>query len=83
VSFPLAQAGSDRLGANSAAPAFKAAQAKCQKLVPGSVLPDSDSAHPSAQSLAKLLKIARCMRQHGVTQFPDPVTSVPSNPSGI
>ena len=25
-------------------------------------------------------KIARCMRQHGVPQFPDPRTSVPSNP---
>ena len=33
--------------------------------------------------MAKLVTIARCMRQHGVPQFPDPRTSVPSNPSGF
>ena len=27
--------------------------------------------------MARLLKIARCMRQHGVPEFPDPRTSVP------
>jgi hypothetical protein len=30
----------------------------------------------------KLRKIAQCMRQHGVAQFPDPRTSVPLNPFG-
>ncbi len=39
--------------------------------------------HPSARTLAKLVAIARCMRRHGVPQFPDPRTSVPSNPSDI
>ena len=38
--------------------------------------------HPSGQTPAKLLKIAECMRQHGISQFPDPRTSVPSNPAG-
>jgi hypothetical protein len=60
-------------------PLFKAAQAKCHKLLPegpGSGPP------PSAQTLAKFLRIARCMRQHGVDDFPDPRTSVPSNPFG-
>ena len=36
--------------------------------------------HPSAQTLAKLRRIAVCIRQHGVPQFPDPRTSVPANP---
>jgi hypothetical protein len=73
-------------GANPAAPAFQAARAKCQKLLPGGGPPGPGSkTHPSAQTLTKLLNIARCMRQHGVPEFPDPRTSVPSNPlaSGI
>ena len=84
--FPDPKPGSGTLfqipaGASPAAPAFKAAQAKCQRLLPGGGLPDS-GAPPSAQTLAKLLKIARCMRQHGVPQFPDPSTTPPSNPAG-
>ncbi len=61
-------------------PLFKAAQAKCHNLLPeggpGSGPP------PSPQTLARFLRIARCMRQHGVEDFPDPRTSVPSNPFG-
>jgi hypothetical protein len=70
-------------GTNPSSPAFIAAQAKCQKILPGGGLPvPGSTTHPSAQTLAKLVRIARCMRQHGVPQFPDPVTSVPSNPLG-
>jgi hypothetical protein len=60
-------------------PLFKAAQAKCHKLLPegpGSGPP------PSPQTLARFLKIARCMRQHGVTDFPYPRTTAPANPFG-
>jgi hypothetical protein len=64
-------------------PAFRAAQAKCGKLIGGGPPVPGSTTHPSAQTLAKLLKIAECMRQHGVAQFPDPRTSVPSTPSGI
>ena len=60
-------------------PAFKAAQAKCRHLLPPG--PGSGPA-PSPQTLAKFLRIARCMRRHGVPDFPDPRTSVPSNPFG-
>ena len=68
---------------NRSSPAFRAAQAKCRKLLPGGGPPGPGSAtHPSAQTLAKLLKIAQCMRQHGISQFPDPRTSVPLNPFG-
>jgi hypothetical protein len=63
-------------------PAVKAAQAKCGQLLP----PGPGSGPPPApQTLARFLRIARCMRQHGVSDFPDPRTSAPSGPlpSGI
>jgi hypothetical protein len=70
-------------GVDTSAPAFEAAQTKCQKLLgPGLPFPGSRT-HPSAQTMAKLLQIARCLRGHGVPQFPDPQTSVPSHPAGI
>jgi hypothetical protein len=82
--FPDPQAGGGFLfhaGAamNPSSPAFKAAQAKCRHFMPpgpGSGPP------PSPRTLAHFLKVARCMRQHGVEDFPDPRTSVPSNPFG-
>jgi hypothetical protein len=60
-------------------PLFRAARAKCQKLLPegpGSGPP------PSPQTLARFLNIARCMRQHGVSDFPDPRTKAPPPPFG-
>jgi signal transduction histidine kinase len=42
--------------------------------------PDPGSTtHPSAQTMAHWRNVAQCMRQHGVSGFPDPTTSVPSN----
>jgi hypothetical protein len=77
----LFQAGA---GVNPSSPAFRAARPKCQKLLPGGGPPGPGSTtHPSAQTLAKLLRIARCVREHGVPQFPDPKTVVPSNLSAI
>jgi len=67
-------------GVNPVSPAFRAAQAKCKSLLPNGGPPGPGSTtHPSAQTLAKLVRIAQCMRDHGVSQFPDPRTSVPSN----
>jgi hypothetical protein len=62
-------------------PAFKAAQAKCNKLLPGGGLagPGSGPA-PSSQTLAHWVKVAQCMRRHGIFNFPDPRTTVPSHP---
>jgi hypothetical protein len=63
-------------GIDPFSPAFKAAQAKCKQFQPegpGSGPP------PSAQTLAHYLTVAQCMRRHGVPEFPDPRTSVPSN----
>jgi hypothetical protein len=85
--FPDPQPGRGLLfnasGINAAAPAVAAAQVKCRKLLPGGGPPGPGSTtHPSAQTLAKLFAIARCMRQHGISQFPDPRTSVPLNLAG-
>ena len=33
--------------------------------------------HPSAQTMTYWRTVAKCMRQHGVSQFPEPRTSVP------
>jgi hypothetical protein len=69
-------------GMNPSSPAFKAAQAKCQKLMPGGGGPPSSGSPPSAQTMAHLLKVSQCMRKHGVSAFPDPTTSGPSRSGG-
>lgn len=69
-------------GIDRSSPAFQAAQAKCQKLLGG--LPDLGSTtHPSAGALAQMLQVAQCMRRHGVSDFPDPTTSMPSSMTGV
>ena len=67
-------------GIHPSSPAFQAAQKQCQKLVPGfGGLPGSDSGPPpSPQTLAHWVKVAQCMRRHGINQFPDPRTSAPA-----
>ena len=68
-------------GIDPSSPAFKAAQAKCSKFLPsGGGLAPGTQTHPAAQWLARMVKAAQCMRAHGVPDFPDPRTSVPSNP---
>jgi hypothetical protein len=59
-------------------PAFKGAQAKCARFMPGGDGgPLSPGPPASAQTMAQLRRIAVCMRAHGVPQFPDPLPSVP------
>ncbi len=60
------------------APAYKAAAKACVKLQP---FPNPGSAHPSAQQIEVMTRIAVCMRAHGVSGFPDPTTSMPSHPN--
>jgi hypothetical protein len=67
-------------GVDPSSPAFKAARAKCQKLMPGGGPAPGSTTHPTAQWLAHMVKGAQCMRRHGIPDFPDPRTSVPSNP---
>jgi hypothetical protein len=86
--FPDPQPGSGALfnpaGINPAAPAVQTATSRCQKLLntAGGPAPLGSTTHPAERTLAKLLAIADCMRQHGVPEFPDPRTSVPLHPFG-
>jgi len=65
-------------GANPSSPAFKSAQAKCAKLMGGGF---GEGPPPSARTVAHYLKVAQCMRAHGISDFPDPRTSMPSTPT--
>jgi hypothetical protein len=66
-------------GINPFAPAFKAAQSQCAKLLPGG----GPGAHgpPSEQAKQLMLALSRCMRAHGVSGFPDPTLSPPADPA--
>jgi hypothetical protein len=56
-------------GINPQAPAFKSAQAACSKLMPGG----GPSTHGNAQQIKDATETAVCMRNHGVSGFPDPI----------
>jgi hypothetical protein len=62
---------------NTQSPAFQSAQSACQKLLPGG-LPGRGSG--SATRIKQGVKLAECMRTHGLKTFPDPTTSPPSTP---
>jgi hypothetical protein len=64
---------------NPFSPSFKTAQQACHRLLPGGLAPGT----ASAQDKARMVALARCMRAHGLTTFPDPVNSPPSNPAGF
>jgi hypothetical protein len=72
-------------GDNPQSPAFRAAQARCQPILQaGGSLPGFGSrTDPTSHTLTKLLRIAVCMRRHGISQFPDPTTRVPSDPTSL
>jgi len=60
-------------------PAFQSASRSCQRLLPkGAPGPEASS----AQAQARMLDVSACMRKHGISGFPDPSTSPPSNPAG-
>jgi hypothetical protein len=62
-------------GINPAAPAFKAAQAKCATLLPGGGPGALGTA--SKQVREQMLALSECMRAHGVSGFPDPTLGPP------
>jgi hypothetical protein len=65
-------------GLNPRTPAFQAAQKTCFKLLPGGGPPK-----PSAAREQTMVKLAQCMRQRGLTGFPDPtIFSGGGPPSG-
>lgn len=62
-------------GINPFSPAFEAAQAVCNKLLPGGGPPQQ----ASEQQKEQLDAISQCMRRHGVPGFPDPTTTPPTS----
>ena len=70
-----------RMGSASTvqSPAFQSAAHSCQRLQPKGP-PSSEP--PSSQAQARMLEVSACMRKHGISGFPDPTTSPPSNPAG-
>lgn len=56
-------------GIDTNSPQFQAASQACQKLEPG---PGNASPGQVAQLKRNGLKLARCMRSHGIAGFPDP-----------
>ena len=72
---PSAEGGGVQIGTSSA---FEAAQRTCHDLLPGGGGPTAATGAQKAQVLA----LARCMRAHGVSGFPDPVSEPPASPAG-
>lgn len=60
-------------------PALEAAVRDCRALQPGGAGPSQ----ATGQQKAMMLRLSQCMREHGVTGFPDPVSSLPSSPVGL
>jgi hypothetical protein len=58
------------------APAFLSAQKACAKFLGGGGRPRA----AAASEKFALLNLARCMRDHGLPNFPDPTTSPPPAP---
>ncbi len=61
---------------------FQAAQRACAKYYGPAA---SSPPHPSTQEMQKLLAVSRCMRSHGIGNFPDPdpTTGELTTPAGI
>jgi hypothetical protein len=67
-------------GINPQSPAFQSAQNACSKLLPGGGPlrgPVSES-----RKLA-MLRLAECMRKHGLSTFPDPTSTAPAPGAGF
>jgi hypothetical protein len=55
-------------------PQLQAAQKACQDLLPGGGSLTAGGGSLTPQQQAQMLKYARCMRAHGITNFPDPTS---------
>jgi len=64
-------------------PQFQAAQQACKDLLPNNGGMNTTGGHLSAQQQAQLLRYARCMRAHGVENFPDPTSTGLTLPDGV
>jgi hypothetical protein len=73
--FPDPSANGDFRVSPGSDPSSSATKA-CQKFLPGG---GPGSGPPAtAQALAQMLKVSQCMRRHGISNFPDPSSSIPA-----
>ena len=70
-------------GINQRSPAFLAANSACQNLLPAGGGARPGAQDPSAAAMEQARVAAKCMRAHGVPNFPDPGTFMPSKPPAI
>lgn len=78
--FPDPSAGGGLLirpgsGLNPGSPAFQAAQKRCARFQP---VRFRGPGTPSKEQVQKALVFAKCLRAHGLTNFPDPLATAPS-----
>lgn len=66
-------------GINRQSPVFRSAQQACKKYLPNGGAPPATS--PAERTAA--LTFARCMRTHGVSDFPDPALTPPGNAPSV
>jgi hypothetical protein len=72
----------DAAGVDPASPAVVAAHARCRRFAPpppGATGGPSTSPSVQAHARTQLRRVARCMRAHGIANFPDPSATRPSN----
>jgi hypothetical protein len=67
----------DNSGINPQSPAFQAAEKSCFSLLPGG---GPGRGGGSESRKLELVKLAQCMRSHGISSFADPTSSPPSAP---
>jgi hypothetical protein len=65
---------------NPQSPAFQSAQSACSKLMPGGGPPRGPVSESRKLSM---LRLAECMRKHGLSTFPDPRTTAPAPGTGF
>ena len=63
-------------GVDTQSPAFRSARSAWGHLLPSN---GPNTQRATEQAMTQLLQTSRCMRAHGVTDFPDPTASPPSN----
>jgi len=66
-------------GINPQSPAFQAAQKACGRYAPGG----GGTPHMSASARRQALAFAKCVRAHGVPNFPDPSETAPSGAHAV
>ena len=67
-------------GIDPQSPAFQSAQNVCSKLMPGG---GPGRGPVSASRKLEMVKLAQCMRKHGLTMFPDPTATPPAPGAGL